>query len=782
MFSKAVVLVRIAVANIFSSVLNVFVGLVLLFGACLLVIGGSVFSTLDDALSKSIIGSITGHLQVYGARSKDPLEIYGKVDGTDSNLLPLEDFKSLKAKLLAIPNVKRVVPMGATTSMLSSGNTVDVTLEKLRALVREQRGEHPLPAEQYELRKKSLVDHVRNMVTVITKDLERAKELSDDPLEPREKEVLALAASDDFWNGFDQDPFGHLETLENGLAPLVTDADLLFIRYLGTDLDVYQDSFDRMTIVEGGRVPTGHRGILLPRFFMEEYLKLKNARRLDKIRDARAAGRTLSDPDDKELARWVRENQAQTREIVLQLDGLATADAVKKLQAELKSDKTDLAALLTDLFTVDESNFDARYRFFYEQLAPMLSLYRAKVGDELTLRSFGNSGSVQTAVVKVYGVFELSGLEKSPLAGSNGLIDLVTFRELYGFLTDEKKAELAKLKAETGAREVSRENAEADLFGADAEVVQNVEATAINDALSNQGVKVERMKDTFDPNEIDDGVVMHAAVLLEDGSPLEQLRARQAIEAVLDAEAPAPDAQQVAAVKALLDSGKLPFALSAALGPVVSQEEARLKGEHPQVVDTLLAAQAAWKAEKPSLDPQVSQTIRSFLESARPKTWVVGWSSAAGFLGKFIDFFRLMLVLIVVAFAFFALIVVTIGMTIATLQRTPTIGTMRAIGAQRTFVVGMVLVETVMLALTFGLIGAGVGALVVKWLHDRGIPAVRDELYFFFSGPVLRPELSASGMVLSVVVTLMISVLAILFPLVMATRVSPITAMQSSEA
>ena len=56
MFSKALVLVRIAYANIKSSMLNVFVGLVLLFGAALLVVGGSVFSTLDDALSRSIIG------------------------------------------------------------------------------------------------------------------------------------------------------------------------------------------------------------------------------------------------------------------------------------------------------------------------------------------------------------------------------------------------------------------------------------------------------------------------------------------------------------------------------------------------------------------------------------------------------------------------------------------------------------------------------------------------------------------------------------------------------
>ena len=36
----------------------------------------------------------------------------------------------------------------------------------------------------------------------------------------------------------------------------------------------------------------------------------------------------------------------------------------------------------------------------------------------------------------------------TPLAGANALVDMITFRELYGFLTVEKKAELDALKAE----------------------------------------------------------------------------------------------------------------------------------------------------------------------------------------------------------------------------------------------------------------------------------------------------------------------------------------------
>ena len=787
MFSKALVLVRIAFANIRSSMLNVFVGLVLLFITALLVVGGSIFATLDDALSRSIIGSITGHMQVYGARSKDPLEIYGRIDGSDSSLTPIDDFKAVKAKLLSVANVAKVVPMGAATSIIGSGNTVDVTLEKLRKLISaQQEADTKKPDAEFETRKQSLISHVRNMVAVLSKDLEREKELTaEKDLDLDAREILAKAGSDAFWADFDADPFTHLELLENRLAPIVSDSDLLFIRYLGTDLDAYQDTFDRMTIVEGARVPTGHRGILLPRFFMEELLKLKNARRLDKIRDALAAGRKLSDDTDKELQRFVKENQAQTREIVLQLDGLGTQLAVSKLQGFLSAKDSELATLLTRFFAVTDSDFAARYDFFYKELAPMLSLYRVKVGDTMTLRSFGRSGSLQTALVKVYGVFELKGLEKSPLAGANAMVDMITFRELYGFLTSEKKAEQDAMKKETGAKEINRESAEAELFGDNAELVEQVQAKKFDDGFTGKTgptAKTRRLGETFSPEEIDEGVVLHAAVVLKDGSELAQHRTQEEIEKLLWVEAPQPDAARTAAAKALVDEGKLPGMLGPALSELVELEQRRAKGEFKPSVSALLALKAALKAERPTLEAAQIATVEALIDGARPRTLVVGWSSAAGFLGKFIDFFRLLLVAVVSAFAFFALIVVTIGMTIATLQRTTTIGTMRAIGAQRPFVLGMVMTETVMLALSFGGVGAVVGSLFVKWLHYRGIPAFRDELYFFFSGPVLRPELTASGIVLAVVVTLIVSVLAVIFPLVLATRIQPIVAMQASES
>src|SRR5262249_42297747 len=151
--------------------------------------------------------------------------------------------------------------------------------------------------------------------------------------------------------------------------------------------------------------------------------------------------RTLA--KDPELGRWARENMAQTREIVLQLDPERTRVAVQRLRAALHSNETQLEPLLRELFTLTDENFHERYTIFYRDLArDLLELYRVRVGDNLTLSAFTRAGYMRAVNVKVYGVFQFDGLEKSPLGGFTNLMDLVTFRELYGHLSAERLEEL----------------------------------------------------------------------------------------------------------------------------------------------------------------------------------------------------------------------------------------------------------------------------------------------------------------------------------------------------
>ena len=784
MISKIGILFQIAFRNLFSSLLNVFIGVVILLGTTLLVLGGSLFATLDTSLSKSIIGSVTGHLQVYASKSKDALSVYGKFDGSDATLSPIDNFAEVKKRLMQNPNVERVVPMGTSGAMIGSGNTVDVTLEQLRSLYRDKiEGHSTLSKEALQTQIDASKDHVRQIITVLGSDAAKAREVAlvAGAGDPEEHAALARASTDEFWDSFEQDPYAHLELLENKISPQVADADLLFIRYLGTDMASYQQTFDRLEIVDGQPIPEGKRGLLIPRFFYEEALKLKNARRLDKIKDAREAGRKLSDESDKELQRFVHENVSQTREFVLQLDKLKTEVAVKKLQTELASQETDFAKLLSAFFATTDENFDQRYTFFYKELAPMLSLYRIKVGDTVNLKSFGRSGSAESVNVKLYGTFQFKGLEKSPLAGALALIDLVSFRDLYGYLTPDRAAELKELKAATAAKEVDRESAEAELFGAGSEITVAAKDTAIDDTSAFHGGLREtaraREARQYTADEVEQGVVMHAAIQLKDGSPraIEQTRAEMA--SLFDdlRSPPAKDAVE----KLAGQMATLSFPLRAALQPVVDGEKARLTGGKGAPATQVLAAQEQYRQMRSSLEPEMRTTVDAVIAAAEPPVWVVPWSDAAGTLGSFIIFFRVGLAVLAIALALVALIIITIAMVIATMQRTQTVGTLRAIGAQRELVLGMVLVETITLVLLFGAMGVALGAGLVTYLGHTGIPAFRDELYFFFSGPRLLPQLTASSIITAMVTMAIVCGFSALIPAVMATRVSPLRAMQT---
>jgi ABC-type antimicrobial peptide transport system permease subunit len=108
-------------------------------------------------------------------------------------------------------------------------------------------------------------------------------------------------------------------------------------------------------------------------------------------------------------------------------------------------------------------------------------------------------------------------------------------------------------------------------------------------------------------------------------------------------------------------------------------------------------------------------------------------------------------------------------------------GTWRSFGAQRSLILWMVLVETVVLGLVFGVAGALAGSLVVYLLHSYGVPAGNEYLYFFFSGPRLHPDLTPGTVIAAFTIVTVVSAISTLYPAITATRVSPVTAMQTDE-
>jgi ABC-type lipoprotein release transport system permease subunit len=729
-FSTAKVSSQIAIRNLGAHRLKTFiVGGIIFFGAFLVVLGNSLVDSIDSSMSRSVIGSVAGNIQVYDARSKDKLAVMGGMTMGDPDLTQIDDFAKLRQSIMKVPHVKAVVPMGISGALVTSGNSIDISLERLRGIIRKKldlgakgdAGELAKLNQQEEAQK----NHVRQIITVLQGDMKNATALLEEKAVNKEDvEVIQKSASDAFWADFDKDPLDSLEYLENHLAPLAVDADLLFIRYVGTDVSSFAKSFDRMKIVDGTTVPPGKRGFLFAKFIYEDQLKLKSARRLDKIKEAKELrGETIA--KSEELKRFVRENTTQVREVLLQLDALKTAEFRTKLQKELSlpaDPKAELGGLLAKFFETDDANFQERYDFFYKQLAPDLELYRVRIGDVLTIKAFTKSGYVQSVNVPVYGTFQFEGLEKSTLAGGLNLMDLVSFRELYGFMSDDKLAEIKALRAAAGAKEVSRENAENELFG---------EGSGGDDAA----------KDAPAPK----GGPRHVTL---DATP--------------GVKAELPDVQSPLAAK-------------------LRREEARGRVFPPDEVERGVVLNAAVLLD----DPKQMAATMPLIEKQGKKDGLelkaISWQESAGLVGNFINMARGVLMIAILIIFTVALVIINNSLVMATLERVREIGTLRAIGAQKRFILFMLVVEAVVIGLIFGGLGAAVGAGLVKLIGAVGIAAKSDVQFFFFSGPRLRPFLNVASVVAAFFIVIVVAMVSSFYPAWLAMRVTPRQAMQEEE-
>lgn len=694
MGSKLKVLFEIAFRNLFASKINWVIGAVIFVATLIVTVGSSLLDSVDGAMSQSIRGSVAGDIQIYAAKSKEDVSLFGNMGG-EANLSPIGDFDAIAKAMQAIPNVKAVVPMGINAAMVTNGNTVDLTLAELRQAITKKESPERIA---------SLSAHVRQIVSVLQQDLKRLDAISAKSKELEEDAAdIQRAASDAFWTEFASDPLSALEFLENRIAPLVEDGDLLYLRYVGTDLDDYAATFDRLEIIDGTAVPKGQRGFLFNKRVYEDMVKLKTAHRLDKIKEAREAGQRIA--TDATLQRYVKENKTQPREIMLQLDPQRTAKAITLLQRGLGSQSAGLEALLAELFDTNDDNFDARYKLFYDGLAPLLQLYSLRIGDTLTIKAFTRSGYVQSVNVTIYGTFQFKGLEKAGLSGNINLMDLMSFRQLYGFLTAEKLGEIEAIKKEAGAKVVTRESAEADLFGDD---TRTIVAEATPGLIDDDKQLPQRTRDlhredlvkrVYSKDEIRSGLVLNAAITLHDKEKL---------------------AETMAEVE------------------------------------------------------RVSQAANLDLK-------VVSWQTAAGLIGQFVLLMKLALYFAVFIIFVVLLVIINNAVMMATMQRVRELGTMRAIGSQRSFVLAMILLETTVLGGVFGGAGTVAGAGLMAWLHRVGIAATTEEAYFFFSGPRLFPTLGLSNIVVALVIVLLVTTISTLYPAFLAARISPLAAMQSDE-
>lgn len=741
------ILFRIALRNLASHKLKSFiVGGLLAFGTFLLLIGQALLGTLDVSMARSITGSMAGQLQAYSGDAKDKLALFGDMSG-GTDIGTVQDFVKVRKVLEAHPQVEAVVPQGSDVAMVYGGNIIDVKLEELRAAEKAGNKE----------RSKVLRAHLRRIVGLLGQDMAKLGEIADlsrADTETRDSLVhLARAGKDDFWQGFDADPLEAMEFLENEIAPLAMSADMLFFRYMGTDTARFAKAFDLFEIVDGTAIPSGQRGFLFNKLNYEETVKHKAARRLDKMKDRIADGYAIGSDDD--LKNYVKLNKNQYKDVTYQFDEVAAAAVRKALQQALGSQEQDLDKLVVAFMDMDDGNFAKRYEVFYRDVAPRLMLYSVKIGDVMTIKGFTSSGYPTSVNVKVYGTFRFKSLDKSSLAGAVNVMDLMTYRDLYGYLSADKKAEIEALQAKSGVQEIKRADAEAALFGGDGgeEIVEEVgqpgEVSAAADPTAVQP-----------PPEL--------AKAMED-KVVRAMAAGEAGDSVGAGTAATETAAPAQANGGKNGNGKK--------REVAQADRVYVQGEIDGGVVRHMAI-----IVKPGADLKVvAQELQAAADREKLGLKIVDWRTASGFIGDFLWVIYSVLATALLIIFIVAVIVMNNSMVMATLERTKEIGTMRAIGAQKSMILRMFLAEAAVMSAVFGGIGALLAVGTVAWMHSVGLPAANDVLVFLFAGPRLYPELQLIHVLVSAVLVGIVALISTLYPAWLAMRVTPLEAMQDAE-
>lgn len=157
------------------------------------------------------------------------------------------------------------------------------------------------------------------------------------------------------------------------------------------------------------------------------------------------------------------------------------------------------------------------------------------------------------------------------------------------------------------------------------------------------------------------------------------------------------------------------------------------------------------------------------------KAW--NWIDGAGMSATLADTLGIVFNVLLFIIAIVAVIVIMNTLVISVSERYGEIGTMRAIGARKSFVRQMISLETLMITLVFGVIGVILGIIILLVLRGVGIQATNQFMQILLGGDIFRPVVSFQAIVLSLVTVSVVGLVASLYPVSVALKVSPLEAM-----
>ncbi|MGM0432494.1 MAG: ABC transporter permease [Spirochaetota bacterium] len=175
--------------------------------------------------------------------------------------------------------------------------------------------------------------------------------------------------------------------------------------------------------------------------------------------------------------------------------------------------------------------------------------------------------------------------------------------------------------------------------------------------------------------------------------------------------------------------------------------------------------------------PQVVSQLNAWFAEQDIDARAWSWIEGAGMSAQLADTIGVVFNVLVLIIAIVAVIIIMNTLVISVSERFGEIGTMRAIGARKSFVRRMISLETLMITIVFGFIGVLIGIIILLILRTVGIEASNQFLQILLGGGVFRPMISVSAIFSSVVMVTLVGILSSLYPVSVALKISPLQAM-----
>ena len=174
----------------------------------------------------------------------------------------------------------------------------------------------------------------------------------------------------------------------------------------------------------------------------------------------------------------------------------------------------------------------------------------------------------------------------------------------------------------------------------------------------------------------------------------------------------------------------------------------------------------------------VSQLNEAFAEYEL-NVQALSWLDAAGQVAQMTTALRLVFTVIILLIAVVAVIIIMNTLVISVTERTGEIGTMRAIGAQKSFVRKMIIMETIIISLAFGGVGILLSGATIGVVGALGLETENLILQMLAGGPIILPIMTFRSVISSILGLVVAGVFASLYPASLALRIEPRQAMAS---